>query len=101
MTTIENVEAQARELLNSRITSVRELVTARQRVTDLQAQLADAERENKKAYVRATKDGWSEDELKKLGLDNSATAKRRMRRNSEEPVSPGQKEEQQAVGTDD
>ncbi|TYC96617.1 hypothetical protein FQ377_13575 [Arthrobacter echini] len=77
MTTIENVEAQARELLNSRITSVRDLVTARQRMTDLQAQLADAERENKKAYIRATKDGWSEDELKKLGLDNNAAPGRR------------------------
>lgn len=77
---IENVENQARQLLDSRVASVRALVKARQQVTELRAQLADAEREDRKAYVRATKDGWSEDELKKLGLDNSAAAKRRARR---------------------
>ena len=77
---VEDIENQARQLLNSRVTSVRELVKARQRVTELQTQLAEAEREDKKAYVRATKDGWSEDELKKLGLDNGAAAKRRARR---------------------
>ncbi|MEG9250328.1 hypothetical protein V6S67_19740 [Arthrobacter sp. Soc17.1.1.1] len=77
---IENVETQARQLLDSRVASVRALVKARQQVTELQAQLAEAEREDKKAYVRATKDGWSEDELKKLGLDNSAAVKRRTRR---------------------
>ena len=77
---VEDIENQARQLLNSRVASVRELVKARQRVTDLQTQLAEAEREDKKAYVRATKDGWSEEELKKLGLDNGAAAKRRARR---------------------
>lgn len=74
---IQDIEAQARKMLNSRVTSVTELVEARQRVTDLQAQLADAEREDKRAYVRATKDGWTEDELKKLGLDSTASNRRR------------------------
>lgn len=77
---IENVENQARQLLDSRVASVRALVKARQHVNELRAQLAEAEREDKKAYIRATKDGWSENELKKLGLDNSAAAKRRTRR---------------------
>ena len=73
---IEKTQEQARRLLDSRIASVTKLVTARQRVADLKDQLADAERESKKAYVRATKDGWTPEELKKLGLENSAVAKR-------------------------
>lgn len=82
MTTLdlETTKSQARKLLDSRVASVTDLTLARKRVEDLRAQLAEAEREDKKAYVRATKDGWSEDELKKLGLDNGAAAKRRTRR---------------------
>ncbi|SDI69870.1 hypothetical protein SAMN04488693_11911 [Arthrobacter subterraneus] len=80
---LEATKSQAREILNSRIDVVSELVIARQRVNELREQLAEAEREDKKAYVRATKEGWSEDELKKLGLDNSAPAKRRSRRSSQ------------------
>lgn len=83
---IEQTQNQARALLDSRIESVTELVKARQRVADLKEQLAEAEREDKRAYVRATKDGWSADELKKLGLENSAAAKRRGRRT---PASSG------------
>lgn len=75
---IENTQEKARQLLKSRIESVTALVQARQRIADLKEQLAEAEREDKRAYVRATRDGWSEEELKKLGLEN-ATAKRRKR----------------------
>lgn len=74
---IEQTKAQARALLDSRIESVTNLVTTRQRITDLREQLADAERDDKRAYVRATKDGWSPDELKKLGLESGAAARRR------------------------
>lgn len=77
MTDIEATQRQARELLDSRIDSVTELVKARQRVTELEAQLAQAKKDDKKAYVRATKDGWSADELKKLGLDQQAATRRR------------------------
>lgn len=73
---IEQTQEQARRLLDSRIASVTGLVTARQRVADLKDQLADAERESKKAYVRATKDGWTPEELKKLGLENPTATKR-------------------------
>lgn len=74
---LETTKNQARKLLDSRISSVTDLVVARKRVDELREQLAEAEREDKKAYVRATKDGWSEDELKKLGLDNAASGRRR------------------------
>jgi flagellar biosynthesis/type III secretory pathway protein FliH len=75
---IESTQEKARQLRNSRIESVTALVQARQRIADLKEQLAEAEREDKRAYVRATRDGWSAEELKKLGLEN-ATAKRRKR----------------------
>lgn len=74
---IEATKNQARELLNSRIKSVEELVEARQRVTDLKEQLAAAERDDKRAYVKATRDGWSSDELKKLGLEPATAGRRR------------------------
>lgn len=74
---LEETQEQARKLLNSKVESVTALVRARQRVTDLKKQLADAERHDKKAYVRATKDGWSTDELRKLGLENGTATKRR------------------------
>jgi hypothetical protein len=74
---IEQTKAQARALLDSRIESVTNLVKTRQKITDLREQLADAEREDKRAYVRATKDGWSPEELKKLGLESGAAARRR------------------------
>lgn len=46
-------------------------------MADLKEQLAEAEKDDKRAYVRATKDGWSADELKKLGLENTAAGRRR------------------------
>ena len=74
---IEQTRNQARALLDSRLESVTALVKTRQRITDLKAQLAEAEREDKRAYVRATKDGWSPEELKKLGLESGAATRRR------------------------
>ena len=77
---IDSTKAQARKLLDSRIESVTKLVKTKQRVTEMQDSLKEAERENSRAYVKALKDGWSEDELKKLGLENTAAGKRRTRR---------------------
>lgn len=74
---IERTKNQARAILDSRIKSVEELVKARQKVTDLKDQLATAERDDKRAYIKATRDGWSADELKKLGLEPAAVTRRR------------------------
>lgn len=82
---IEQTRNQARALLDSRIESVTQLVKARQRVADLKEQLADAERDDKRSYVRATKDGWSTEELKKLGLEPGAVTRRRKAFASETP----------------
>ena len=73
---LETTKNQACKLLDSRIESVTDLVIARKRVDDLREHVEEVEHEGKKEYVRATKDGWNEDELKKLGLDNGAAAKR-------------------------
>lgn len=74
---IEQTQDQARKLLDSKIESVTALVKARQRVADLREQLLQAEKEDKRAYVRATKDGWTTDQLKTLGLENAAAGRRR------------------------
>lgn len=92
---IEKTQEQARRILDSRIESVTRLVTTRQRIADLKQQLADAERDDKKAYVKALKDGWSEEELRKLGLENAAAKRRASRR--EQPRSPAPV----AIGTTD
>jgi len=76
---LETTQNQARKLLDSRITSVTELVKARQRRDELLDQVKEAERENKRAYARALRDGWSEDELRKLGLDETNGTRRRPR----------------------
>lgn len=73
-------ESKARELLDSRISSVRALVTARQAVHDLREQLAAAETGDVKAYRAALSDGWTPDELRKLGLDEPAKKQRVSRR---------------------
>lgn len=74
---IEQTRNQARALLDSRIESVTALVKSRQRINDLRDQLVAAERDDKRAYVQATRDGWSADELKKLGLEPAAAKRRR------------------------
>ena len=73
-------EAKARELLNTRIASVRTLVTARQHVSNLREQLAAAERADVTAYAAALKDGWTVEELRALSLgepDKKARVRRR------------------------
>ena len=72
----DTAETRARALLDARITSVRELVTARQKVLDLQTELADAERTHQTAYKTALRDGWTTDELKTIGLPDPDTKTR-------------------------
>jgi len=76
---LDKTQNQARKLLDSRIASVTALVKARQRRDELLEQLKEAERDDKRAYARALRDGWSEEELKKLGLDENNSASRRRR----------------------
>lgn len=75
-------ETRARELLNARVDSVRALVLARQALVDLAA----AESEDTRAYRAALNDGWSADELKKLGVDEPAKQARVRRRAAHKPA---------------
>lgn len=65
---VQQTEQKMREMLEARMQSVRALVTSRQAVTDLRAQLAEAETDDAKRYAAALSDGWSETELRKLGI---------------------------------
>lgn len=76
----EAAEQRARELLDSRIASVRDLVTKASIVEDRRSDLADAEAEASNAWRAALRDGWSVDELKSLGLTEPAAKRRRARR---------------------
>ena len=73
---VEETEERARGLLDRRIASIRELVTARQRLADLQEQVAAAEREDVRLFAAAQRDGWTAEELKALGLGEPAKRER-------------------------
>lgn len=77
---VQTTEAKARELLDNRISSVRKLVASRQALTDLREQIAAAEDDDLKAYRDALSDGWSADELRRLGLDEPDKKRRTRRR---------------------
>ena len=88
----QTTESKARALLDNRINSVRTLVTARQSLDDLREQIPVVageeicddgnaiEGDDVKAYRAALTDGWSADELRKLGLDEPEKKQRVRRR---------------------
>lgn len=76
----EAAEQRARELLDSRIASVRALVTKAATVDEHRAALAEAEADVASAWRAALRDGWSADELKSLGLSEPVPTKRRAKR---------------------
>lgn len=73
-------EKRARELLDARIASVRDLVTKSATVDERREALAEAETEVATSWRAALRDGWSVDELKSLGLSEPTPAKRRAKR---------------------
>lgn len=77
---IDEAERAARALLDNRINSVRALVEARQTVADLREKVAEAEREDSRLYNAALRDGWSVEELKKLGITEPEKAPRARKR---------------------
>lgn len=76
----EAAEQRARELLDSRIASVRELVTKSAVLNERREALTEAEAEVANSWRAALRDGWSVDELKSLGLSEPTPAKRRAKR---------------------
>src|SRR4051812_48362458 len=68
----QTVEHTARQLLDARITAVRELAKAQVAVDDVRDALAAAETTHTTVYAAATRAGWSDTELKQIGLTTPA-----------------------------
>src|SRR4051794_5744984 len=62
------IEHTARQLLNARISAVRELAKAQVAVDHARDALAAAETDHASVYAAATRAGWSDTELKHIGL---------------------------------
>lgn len=66
---LATVESRARDLLDSRIESVRNLAHTRATVQDAAQALTEAKAADLAAYNTALRGGWNSDELRKLGFD--------------------------------
>lgn len=78
MTTDPEQAAQA--LVDGRMASIRALVAARAEVEAQREKLAAAETEDARLYRAALRDGWTEAELRKVGLAKPAKDRRVQRR---------------------
>ena len=89
---VEDAQRQARAILDARINSVTALVTARHNLAELREQVEQAEREDVRLYGAAMADGWTADELRRLGLaepEKKARVRKRAtgtRRGAEQPA---------------
>lgn len=77
-----SVEERARAVLESRLASVRALGEVAERIAKLQEQLQATEAELVRAYRVATRDGWTEADLRGFGFSEPA---RRRRASSRKP----------------
>jgi len=90
---VSGAERAARALLDSRIEAIRTLAAARQASRDALAELhaaaESAERDDATAYRAAVRAGWTEAELRKVGLDAPAqgASGRARRRRASAPTS--------------
>lgn len=96
--TPEGAEAKARELLDARIASVRLLVKKAATVNERREALTHAKAEEADAWRAALKDGWTADELRRLGLSEPARPPRprRPRKRSESAPPPDASESAEA-----
>jgi hypothetical protein len=62
------IEDTARQLLDARINAVRELAKAQVAVDHVRESLGEAEANHATVYTAATRAGWSDAELKQMGL---------------------------------
>lgn len=65
---LEAVEAEARRLLDARMKAVRDLAQTRQVVGEREAELRAARDADHAAYDAAATAGWTDEELRKVGL---------------------------------
>lgn len=79
---VKTIQELVQEQVASKIASGEELEAATSRVAEVTVQLREAEAEAAKARRAALKSGWSETELRSLGLAGSARSKRRSSRDT-------------------
>ena len=93
-----NAEAAAQKLLQGRMDYVRQAIDARQALDAAQDALREAERADTSAYQAAVKNGgWSEDELKKIGLTKPEKLKRvQQKRQAKPEPATGEGQDKQA-----
>ena len=73
MTTVDaHLHERAREMLDARLAVIDRLAGAAVAVRDARTALDVAEREEAAAYAAASKAGWTDDELRRLGLARPA-----------------------------
>jgi len=66
-------ERAARELLDTRVTAVRELATRRAELTRARDAVITAERADAAAWAAAERSGWTETDLRRVGFEPPAT----------------------------
>lgn len=64
----QDVLAAARRLQEQKLSSVARVVASREEIGRIQKELADAQRDDAAAYAEAVKAGWSEGELRSIGI---------------------------------
>lgn len=90
MSTLPDVETAAQQLVEQRMHTVRKLIAAQQRVDDLHNKLTEAQSNVQAAWKKTLAGGWSETELKKIGLSSPGKAPRK--RAPKSPVRNKQRE---------
>jgi len=64
----QDILAAARKLQEDKLVAIQRLADTRARIATIQAQMTDAEREDANAYQAAVRGGWTEAELKAVGI---------------------------------
>ncbi len=86
--TADRAEQLARELLDTKVNTIRALADRAATATQAREQLDEAERAHATAYREATHAGWTDTELRKIGLSPSkrrAPGRPRKPRNGNDP----------------
>jgi hypothetical protein len=85
---IEEAQKTLRELLDQRVEVVNELLHAAQRSVELRAQADEADKETARLYQNAIRQGWTTEELRKVGLEptGKTTSPKRRRTTTTPPT---------------
>lgn len=74
-----SIEARLQQLADTRMNAVRSLLGAQERLRIAEEAVANAQREVRREWVRATQNGWTESDLRNAGLKAPDGVRRRAR----------------------